>query len=214
MQGACCIAASITVWGNNPYLNVSSYHHTIMCQFGVDSVCDTSSEGGFYYLHRGEKGSFSFSRKYGKLFFLYPQKQIIVFILPTMTCSPETCSPLALVENPNNPFKSPLSISDMTPFIPSVFVLQKKISLPLWFLHKVAFNSLLSGFHGPQEISSYQWLTFLVNMGAKVATEAWEGFQQAENLILIHSLPIFSFSPLNVLFSPKLVLTTREEYFC
>ena len=104
----------------------------------------------------------------------------------------ETCSPLELVENPNNPFKSPLSISDMTPFIPSVFVLQQKlVSLPLWFLHKMAFNRLPSGFHGPQEINSYQWLTFLVNMEAKKATEAWEGCRQPEILILIYSLSIF-----------------------
>ena len=47
-----------------------------------------------------------------------------------------------------------------------------------------------------------------------MATEAWEGFWQPENLILIHSLPLFSFSPLKVLFSPKLVITAREEYFC
>ena len=43
----------------------------------------------------------------------------------------EACSPMELTENPNNPFKSPLTISDMTPFIPSVFVLLAKISLPL-----------------------------------------------------------------------------------
>ena len=66
----------------------------------------------------------------------------------------EACSPMELTENPNNPFKSPLTISDMTPFIPSVFVLLAKISLPLWFLHKMAFNRLPSGFHDPQEISS------------------------------------------------------------